>query len=413
MVKPIRSSCPFEKCCSLLALDWCFGPYFPSKQSMSFSSVTIKNLNCFCFTCALLHLFFVNVLLSNFTPMAIWWTFSSLPFTGNISMKIFRTSNSTQWTKTTSLLTVQNLQPEWVYATKFQIFWKTHFLKFMNNRYSVLYYFGIIIEGFSTGMLQKDRMFTSLLCDKLGTTELHSVHPRTAGQRRGGGPGSRAVLWTSSSFSVAWNVGNLRNFLKKRGEKQVGTKLKRNKTPIVLSCICFHWKTTIFLHNPFTFRNFHFRSNTLSSDPWNGDGWPWKYVLLGMTVCLSKQIMYWPYPTFRAGLHPGFCMSQERDCSQDQTWFSLGCSLILPSCWWQGLVPELALECLSAGLLERKWCIAGRWTDPARQLCPKHFWVLLKKQKCVGLSHIFLGLSHRNVKDTCMFCEGFFNSLVL
>lgn len=30
--------------------------------------------------------------------------------------------------------------------------------------------------------------------------------------------------------------------------------LKRNKTPIVLSCIDFHWKTTIFLHSPFTFR---------------------------------------------------------------------------------------------------------------------------------------------------------------
>ena len=87
--------------------------------------------------------------------------------------------------------------------------------------------------------------------------------------------------------------------------------------------------------------------------------------------------------------------------------------MISPSCRCQGSAPEFALECLSAGLSERNWCAAGRWTDPAGGWVPSISEVLLTKQKCAGPSHIFLGLRHRNVLDTCVFCEGFFNSIVL
>lgn len=200
-------------------------------------------------------------------------------------MKIFRTPNSTQWPKTASQLTVQNLKPGWVYAMKFQIFWKICFPKPVNKRCSMLYYFGVIIGRALEGHAAEgqDALSSALLRNLPPLSNHSSMHSRTAGQRRRSGPGSRAVLWASSSFSVAWNTGNLKNFLEKRGEKQMRPNLKRNKIPIVLSCIYFHWKISLFLHNPFTFWNLHFRSDTLSSDPWNT--WWW----MTMKICSARH----------------------------------------------------------------------------------------------------------------------------
>lgn len=192
----------------------------------------------------------------------------------------------------------------------------------------------------------------------------------------------------------------------------MGPNLKRNKTLMVLNCIYFHWKITLFCTILSPSGIFTSEVTPYLIHEIHGDGWPWKYVLLGTTASLSKQTVYWSYPVFTASLHPGFCMFWERDCSQDQTRFPLGCSLISPSCQWQGSVPELALECLSAGLSERNLCVAGRWTDAADSQVPSISGVLLAKQED-GPSPIFLGLRHRNVMDTCVFYEGFFNSIVL
>lgn len=73
-------------------------------------------------------------------------------------------------------------------------------------------------------------------------------------------------------------------------------------------------------------------------------------------------------------------------------------------------MPELALECLSAVLLERNQCIAGSRTDPAGG------WVTHisgLSSKCAVPFHISQDLCHRNVMETCMFCEGIFNSIAL
>lgn len=88
--------------------------------------------------------------------------------------------------------------------------------------------------------------------------------------------------------------------------------LKRNKTPIVLSCIYFHWKqpfSCTVLSPSGIFRMIPY----LLIHKIYGDGLPQISGLLGPAVSLSEQTMYWPYPAFTTSLHPSFCMFWERD----------------------------------------------------------------------------------------------------
>lgn len=71
--------------------------------------------------------------------------------------------------------------------------------------------------------------------------------------------------------------------------------LKRNKTPIVLSCIYFHWKqpfSCTVLSPSGIFRMIPY----LLIHEIHGDGLPQISGLLGPAVSLSEQTMYWPYP---------------------------------------------------------------------------------------------------------------------
>lgn len=86
-----------------------------------------------------------------------------------------------------------------------------------------------------------------------------------------------------TDYWITGKLGKLRNFLGKRGKKQMGPNLKRNKTPIVLSCI--FWKITLPPSNPFTFRNHLFEEMPYPLiHEIHGERWQRKYVLLGMTV---------------------------------------------------------------------------------------------------------------------------------
>lgn len=55
-------------------------------------------------------------------------------------------------------------------------------------------------------------------------------HPPNTGQRCGGSPGSRAALWAPFCFSVPWDMGNQRNFLKKRRGRANGSKLQKKQS---------------------------------------------------------------------------------------------------------------------------------------------------------------------------------------
>lgn len=128
-----------------------------------------------------------------------------------------------------------------------------------------------------------------------------------------------------------------------------------------------------------------------------------------MTVSLSKQTMYWPYPTFTASLHPGFCMFLERDRIKLDSpwgahWFHLpasgrACCLNL---FWN--VCQLFLQREISVLLGDGQIL---------QVAGSQAFLRFSLGKRSVLAHLFLGLCHRNVMDTCMFCGAVFKSIVL
>lgn len=202
---------------------------------------------------------------------------------------------------------------------KLLVFWEIHFQK----RCSMLYYFGGHC-GRGSWSRCCSRTECPQLCsaDKPASAEQPQQQcPPNRGQRCGGSPGSQAALWASSYFSVAWNMDNQRDFLKKRRIKPNGSKPQKKQ-----NIHSFKLPLLPLENNRFPAQSFHFQESSevipyLLIHEICGDGWPWICGLLGPIVSLSEQSMYWLYPTFTTSLDPSFCMFWEKDkIKPDSPW---------------------------------------------------------------------------------------------
>lgn len=147
---------------------------------------------------------------------------------------------------------------------------------------------GVIIGGAPAA--GQDAHSSALLTNlPLLSSHSSSTHP-TLGRDVGAAleVGLHSGHLSASQYLGIWVTRGI--FWRKEGEEQMAPNFKRNKAPIVLSCIYFHWKTAVFLHSPFTFRNLQ---------KWYLIFWSMKYMVMDdheYVICWAKQFPWLSKP---------------------------------------------------------------------------------------------------------------------